>query len=318
MRISVALCTYNGERFLADQLASIGGQTRPPDELVACDDASTDGTAAVVRAFAATAPFPVRVEVNPANLGTTPNFARAIGLCSGDVIALADQDDVWLPHKLATLEAALADPAAGLAFSDAEVTDERLRPLGYRLWQSIRFDAREQERFRGGGAFAGLLRRHRVTGATLAFRASLRGLVLPIPPGWVHDAWVALLVSAVARVEPVADPLIQYRQHDRQQIGGRRRGLLALYRAARRLTREGCEAVADRYAEALDRLRVVDGVRPADLRRLAERVAHARRRAAMRRPGAWRLPAVAREWWRGNYRRYSVGWPAVAQDLFLP
>jgi hypothetical protein len=255
---------------------------------------------------------------NATNLGSTENFAQAIYLCTGDAIALADQDDVWLPHKLATLEAALnANPAAGFAFSDAEVVDEQLAPAGYTLWGAIHFGQREQARFRDGEVFEGLLRRYRVTGATMAFRASHRDLVVPIPPGWVHDAWIALLVSAVAPCDLINEPLIRYRQHADQQHGGAKRGLYAQYLAARRLTRETCEAVAVRYVEALERLKGVPGV-PADrLQLLAEKVEHHRRRAAMRAPGAWRLPRVLREVWSGNYGRFSLGWKAAAQDLFL-
>src|ERR1019366_197610 len=94
-RISVALCTYNGERFLSQQLASIGKQTRLPDELVVCDDSSTDRTVAIVREFAASVSFPVRVFENQRNLGSAANFERAIRLCDGDLIALSDQDDIW-------------------------------------------------------------------------------------------------------------------------------------------------------------------------------------------------------------------------------
>lgn len=318
MTTSVALCTYNGGRFLAEQLASVAAQTRPPDEVVVCDDASADDSAAVARAFAAAAPFPVRVEVNPTTLGTAANFERAIRLCTGDVIALCDQDDVWRPDKLAVLGAALAaDPAAGLAFSDAALVDEARRPLGGSLWGAIEFGPAERRAFAAGRAFDCLLRRPRVTGATAAFRASLRELALPIPPGWLHDAWVALVAAAVGPVVPVAEKLIEYRQHPRQQVGGRRRGWLAQYRTAREMGRAEFRAVAGRFAAALGRLAGRPEVPAEKLRLLAAKVAHAEARAGMR-AGGWRLPAVVREWRRGNYARFGRGWKAAAQDLFLP
>ncbi len=99
-RISVALCTYNGERFLPQQLASMAKQTRLPDELVVCDDRSTDRTMALVREFAASSPYPVRIFENEHNLGFAANFERAIRLCEGDLIALSDQDDIWYPIRL--------------------------------------------------------------------------------------------------------------------------------------------------------------------------------------------------------------------------
>src|SRR5882762_9087557 len=100
MKISIAMCTYNGARYLREQLDSIAAQTRPPSELIVCDDNSLDETREIVAGFAASAPFPVRLGVNEQNLGSIRNFERAIKLCEGDLIALSDQDDVWLPEKL--------------------------------------------------------------------------------------------------------------------------------------------------------------------------------------------------------------------------
>jgi glycosyltransferase involved in cell wall biosynthesis len=318
MKLSVALCTYNGENYLREQLASILRQTRLPDELVICDDLSTDQSVAIAREFATTAPFPVRVEVNAENLKSTRNFARAIELCVGDVIALADQDDVWLPHKLAALEAALAaSPEAGFVFSDAEAVGPGLEPLGYRLWEAIRFWPREQQRFRRGEAFECLLRRYRVTGATMAFRQEYRDLILPIPPEWVHDAWIALLISAVAPCALVEEPLIRYRQHSSQQHGDKNRGLYALFLDARTLNRGTCQAVADRYSAAFERLSRLPAMRADRLVELGSKIEHHRRRAAMRDHGAWRLPSVLAEILHGRYSRFSQGWKAIAQDLFL-
>ncbi len=110
-RISVALCTFNGERFLPRQLASIQQQTRLPDELVICDDRSTDTTLAIVRSFASSVSFPVKVMQNERNLGSTKNFENAMRLCSGDLIALSDQDDVWYPQRLARSEQELQTPS---------------------------------------------------------------------------------------------------------------------------------------------------------------------------------------------------------------
>ena len=98
--ISVALCTYNGERFLEEQLASLEAQERRPDELVVCDDRSTDNTVSLLESFARTASFPVRIHINPINLGSTVNFDRAMRLCAGSLIAFCDQDDIWSPVHL--------------------------------------------------------------------------------------------------------------------------------------------------------------------------------------------------------------------------
>jgi glycosyltransferase involved in cell wall biosynthesis len=316
--ISVALCTYNGDRFLAEQLASIRNQARLPDEVVLCDDRSTDATLAIARRFAEAVPFPVRIEANASNLGSTRNFAQAIELCRGDMVVLADQDDVWLPHKLAVLERALLDdPGAGFAFSDAEMVDEHLQPLGYKLWDALRFSARERRCFRRGEVFHKLLRRYRVTGATLAFRSRFKDLILPIPPEWVHDAWIGLLIATVASCRLIDEPLLQYRQHARQQLGERKRSLYQQYQAARKVSRESYQAVAERYAQARDRLQRFPGVAPECIQALTRKIEHFQQRTRMRDGGVRRLPAILAETWRGNYARYSYGWKSIAQDLFL-
>ncbi len=320
MKISVALCSYNGAPFLAAQLASLAAQDRLPDELVICDDCSDDDTPALVRKFAEQAPFPVRLFQNPRRLGSTGNFERAIELCEGDVIVLADQDDVWMRQKIGQLERALAaSPTAGFTFSDASIVDVDRRPLPYTLWQAIRFSRREQNRMRAGRALDVLLKHYVVTGATMAFRAEYKPLVLPIPPSWIHDAWIALLIGAVAPCELVAEPLIEYRQHPRQQFGEKRRSLLEQFRIARTMTQQSYRTVAEVYALASARLREAAPARvPAEtLAALDGKIAHFRTRTQMRDPRTWRLPLVIAEVASGRYARYSLGWKSIAQDLFL-
>jgi len=319
-RVSVAMGTYNGAAFLAEQLESIAAQDRPPDELVVCDDASTDATAAMVRAFAARAPFEVRLEINAENVGSTSNFAKAVGLCRGEIIFLADQDDVWMPHKVRLLSDVLAgEPGIGFVASDARLVDPQRRPLGCTLWEALPFPAAEQAEFNAGRAFDVLLRRNVVTGTTMAFRAGHRDLVLPIPAGWVHDAWIALLISAVARGAVVAEPLVDYRQHAAQQIGARRESLLDKYRKRKRQGRGVYEATAQGYEHALERLRALgDRVAdPAVLEALERKVDHWRARGRMRTQRTWRLPLLAREILHGSYVRYSSGWKSVAEDILL-
>jgi glycosyltransferase involved in cell wall biosynthesis len=97
------MATYNGARFLREQLDSIATQTLLPYELVICDDGSTDATLEIAGQFAKEVSFPVRIYQNESNLGFADNFLKAASLCEGDWIAFSDQDDIWLPHKLATV-----------------------------------------------------------------------------------------------------------------------------------------------------------------------------------------------------------------------
>jgi glycosyltransferase involved in cell wall biosynthesis len=218
-RISVALCTYNGERFLAQQLASIASQARLPDELVVCDDRSTDGTMAIVRKFAASAPYPVRIFENEHNLGFAANFERAIRLCEGNLIALSDQDDIWYPSRLERSEQEFAaHPQAGLVFSDADVINDSNELTGPTLWQRLGF-AGKREHDLLAGRYVVLAKHRFVTGATVMFRASLRDRLLPIGKGWIHDEWMALIAAAFSDLRPIDQPLIRYRIHHSQQVG---------------------------------------------------------------------------------------------------
>ncbi len=128
--LSVCMATYNGGKFIRQQLDSLAKQTVLPDELVITDDNSTDDTLAIVADFAAGAPFPVHVEKNGKQLGYRANFMKAASLCKGDLISFCDQDDVWLPQKLEKCRAAFANEDVLLVYHNAMVVDENLHPKG--------------------------------------------------------------------------------------------------------------------------------------------------------------------------------------------
>jgi hypothetical protein len=333
---SVAMCTYNGARFIGAQLASVAAQTRAPDELVVCDDRSIDETAAIVRDFAAAAPFRVRLYVNERNLGTTRNFERAVSLCEGDLIALSDQDDEWLPSKLARLEAEFArDPSALAVFSDATIVDEESRPTGRALWESVGVGRDELERLESGRGLGDLMRGSTVTGATMAMRASLRELALPFPTDlpFIHDGWMSLLAACVGGVRPVAEPLVLYRQHGSQQVGPRARaevvagGLRAVVTGETRdaLTRENpydsalaiARAARARLADARTRgVGIAKGPRAArSIAELDARITHWDARRTLPRARLRRAAPVLRELLSLRYHRYSNGVASAAKDL---
>ncbi|MDP1805064.1 MAG: glycosyltransferase family 2 protein [Acidimicrobiales bacterium] len=313
--VSVALCTYQGERFLAEQLQSIARQALLPVELVVCDDGSTDGTPEVVARFAELAPFPVRFHVNAARLGVAGNFSRAISLCQGEVIALADQDDVWLPAKLERLVVALDDhPDVGAAFSDAELVDASLRPLGRTMFDVTRFTPRRRRRFVSGRGLDVLLARNVVCGATLAFRSSLRDLLLPIPTTGLHDMWLSTLLCAVTEVAVVDEPLVRYRQHGANQVGAPATTLRA------KLTRRRTQGVFGdelaHYQGMLARLAAQPPamVDPHKSEILERKVRHLEFRYD---PSGHRTIPVIAELARGHYHRYSRGVESAGYDLFF-
>lgn len=218
--ISIAMCTYNGARYLEEQLESILRQSRPPDELVACDDGSTDETLPILAKFAADSPFPTRIYRNETNLGFTRNFEKAIQLCSGDLIALCDQDDLWYPEKLARLERYFRDdPDLGGVFSDGELIDSSSQRTGPTLWSCFGFDEERQALIRAGNATEVLLKSSVVTGMTMVFRRELKEVFLPIPAAWPHDGWIAWMLALFSKMEFCPEPLVGYRTHSDQQLG---------------------------------------------------------------------------------------------------
>jgi glycosyltransferase involved in cell wall biosynthesis len=257
MNLSIALCTYNGAVYLREQLESIAAQTRTPDELVISDDQSTDDTLRLIEEFAATAGFPVRLSVNESNLGTAKNFEKAIGLCRGDVIVLSDQDDVWHSDKLESVERIFeARPQLSLVFSNAELVDETLRLFDKTLFDLVHFDGEKQRLVKSGRALDLQLRENLVLGATVAFRATLKDLVLPISGNGplVHDGWIVLLIAAVGEIDFIKRPLLKYRQHSAQQCRVAKTSTWHEIMTSSKIDRACCVKQANQISEAFERL----------------------------------------------------------------
>ena len=314
--VSVVLCTYNGARYLPEQLESLARQSLPPTQLVVRDDGSTDETASLVAAFAARAPFLVRWTCNAERLGPTRNFGAAIADATGEFVALCDQDDVWRPEKLERVVGVLArEPNAPFAFSDATVVDDALRPLGYSLWDSVRCTPDVRAALRHGGAFAALLRRNVVTGATLVFRTKHRDRVLPVPHEWIHDGWIALILSTLGAPVPVEAPLMLYRQHAANQVGARRRSLLRRVQSPRRYFGSTAREAERQFELLAGRLTEVGAP---EARLAGDKVRFLRQRATLHSSLVARAPDVLRLQMRGEYLRYADGVRSALKDLFRP
>jgi glycosyltransferase involved in cell wall biosynthesis len=201
VKISIAMTTYNGARFLREQLDSLAAQTRRPDELVITDDQSDDETIAIAREFGETSLFPVRIERNPRRLGITSNFSRVLSLCSGDLVMLSDQDDAWLPHKIETIEAtAKRNPAHACFVNDALLADKDLRPSGATK--------------RGQILASGMSPSTMVMGCCTTFRRELLPIVLPIPDDpQGFDGWLVHFSDLLGTTLRIDTPLQLYRRH---------------------------------------------------------------------------------------------------------
>lgn len=227
-RLAAVVATYNGEKYVGEQLRSILDQTRPPDLVVITDDGSTDATLPVCEELAASSAVPVTVLRRPAGLARlattfddiSANFVRGVaaaGKC--DLYAFSDQDDVWCADRLETsLETLRQAPSSSFVFGDGALIDELGVETGTRLSEQFHWppdwnelSPAQQLRFAIRQPFA--------TGATMVLTARLLRAALPVPDGWLLDRWVSIIGSALGGSRTVQDPVIKYRLHGGQQVG---------------------------------------------------------------------------------------------------
>ena len=318
--LSVAICTYNGEHYIVEQLQSILDQTVLPNEIIICDDGSTDSTLNLIQELSDRSPIPMTVYKNERNLGSTKNFEKAIGLCQGEIIFLADQDDVWHINKVEIMTDIFTHhPKVQAVFTNADMMDASGNDLGYTVWKAWGLTAHKQTRINEGKAFEVLLNYNVVTGATLAFRSDYQKLMFPFPNLWVHDGWIALLLSAVGEIRCIDQPLIRYRQHDKQQIGADELNLGLELKKVKEAKRSTYLLFAHQYLLVLERLL---SVFPADVSQagkmslIADKVKHSLKRGSIGRDSN-RFPIVVQELVTLRYSKYSNGLKSFVKDLFL-
>lgn len=215
--IGVVLCTYNGERYLRQQLDSILAQTRLPDQILILDDCSSDHTVAIVQDYAKIDQR-IRLIQNVTNLGYIRNFEKGIALCDMDYIALSDQDDIWLPEKLERMAAELeANPGAGMAFCNAEYMLADGTRTGHLVSQEANGCVDDPILARKGL----LERKWCVQGNFILLDAEMKKLILPNPisRSHGHDAWICLNAFFLRYPRYISDPLSLYRLHNNMASG---------------------------------------------------------------------------------------------------
>ena len=314
--VSVALCTFNGARYLRQQLASILEQSRRPDQIVVCDDGSQDGSLEIARGMLQGSGVAHRLAMNPVRLGPSDNFAHALRLCEHEIVAFSDQDDVWHADKLSRLEAAfVASPAIAAVFSDARAIDAAGEPLGFSQWQSCWFGPSVRAAYRAD-LFPLLVRYPVVCGATLAVRRASALRCLPVGAGWLHDEWLASMCAATARVQFVEAELVDYRVHDAQAVGLIRPSLRQRIQQARRLDQAYFEAQIRRFVLLSERLKQWTPALPsAVFTTLESKLAFLRRRAQIRGGHANAWLSATSQLLDGSHHRYGHGFKSWLVDV---
>ena len=313
--ISIALTTYNSQKYVAQQLLSIAQQKRLPDEVIVCDDASDDGTWDLILEFSRKAPCPVIPIRNPKTLGITKNFEQAITRCTGTLIALCDSDDVWYPQKLEELECVFEgdDPKAVAAFSDSDLITEEGERTGRTFWERSHFGKSRQRAFMND-TVSTLLAGPIVAGMSLMFSSSIVSVVLPLPDDWHHDAWISIFAALCGSVCFLPQTLQAYRVHPGQNTyhppkremrriadtekSARYRGGAARYETLlRRLVERGYVSEGDALCSLV-----------------ACKILHKQRRAAVY-AGGKRVQTAVAGLLAGEYRMFG-GWRSFVGDLF--
>ena len=210
--VSIALCTYNGERFLQQQLDSLARQTQLPDEVIVSDDASTDGTIAILESWKNSVPFPVKI-YHHVPAGVNKNFENVISLCTKDIILICDQDDIWIENKIERLVKILDEnPQIGAVFHDASMIDENSDVIeNASMTQFARFYmVNDYPVFLNPDTQTN----YNPSGCCSAYRANLIKQTIPFSNDFIYDQWLFACANALAEKCAVPDMLIKHRIHD--------------------------------------------------------------------------------------------------------
>ncbi len=222
MKISVALCTYNGEIYLKEQVDSILNQTMKVNEIIVCDDGSTDATLTILNEYAAANPNLFHIHKNEINLRSVKNFEKAVTLCTGDLIFLSDQDDKWALNKVEDYVAYFKEnPTVQVLASNGYCIDSQSKLLDkYTLWDIPEFFREENIPFDYHTVITCVS--NIVTGASIALKKEIIPEIVPFPSikNFHHDEWIAIIATKKKAFAMVNEKYFYYRMHENQQVGG--------------------------------------------------------------------------------------------------
>lgn len=214
MRVSVAMCTYNGEKYLREQIDSILQQTITVNEIIVCDDMSSDDTTLILEEYKKKHPNLFYIHTNEVNLKSIKNFEKAISLCTGDILFLSDQDDVWMNNKVEEiLKTFELNPTIQVIATNGECIDENGKKINSKtIWDLISKVNRSY--FKIISSYQNF-----ATGATIALKSkfALNNSIFPLTIH--HDEWLALKASYDNIFLFIDQKLIKYRIHPQQQVG---------------------------------------------------------------------------------------------------
>ncbi len=216
------MCTYNGEKFIKEQIDSILYQTLKVNEIIICDDGSVDNTTGILENYSYENPDLFKIYHNEINLRSVKNFEKAISLCSGDFIFLSDQDDIWVENKVEKMLAYFnQNPKINALATNGFCINDKSKILEkYSIWdvpEFLRTHKLEVDYFKLISYVGNI-----ATGASMAIKKSIIKDILPFPivEGFHHDEWIAIITANTKSFELLNEKYFYYRVHALQQVGG--------------------------------------------------------------------------------------------------
>ena len=215
-QVDILMATYNGEKYLKEQLESILNQTYTNIRLLINDDCSTDKTIEILKEYEQK-DNRIYVQYNKENLGSIKNFENLLSRVENKYFMLADQDDVWMPQKVEKSLDKITKENADLVFTDLEAVDENLKTITPSVVRYMGF----KKNIDKYNDYKLVFLRNCVTGCTIISKKELIKKYIPIPnkEPMVHDWWMALMIAQDGKLAFLDEPTIKYRQHGKNQLG---------------------------------------------------------------------------------------------------
>lgn len=315
MKISIAICTYNGEKYIKEQLDSILNQTLLPNEIIIGDDQSTDNTISIIKECLDNKKINYRIIINDTRLGVTKNFENVIKECSGDIVFTCDQDDVWKKNKVERILSEFDSIDTVLVFSNADIVDKELNYIETSLWQTLNFSYKQ---LINEGYLKILLNRRFVTGATIAFRKDFFDKVIPIPEIWLHDGWLSITAPFYGNVVAIDECLILYRQHGNNVVGAHKKSFSSLIDSYFKNFRNLETKYKDRYirykmfVDRFSNLSNENYNKIFSCFKFWETLY-----ISFHKNKLERISLICKEYLKGNYKRYYTGFEGFLRDFVL-
>lgn len=312
MKVSVCIATYNGEPYIRQQLESILNQTRKPDEIIICDDGSSDKTISIINDVYQKTSVEIRLYENEKRLGYSKNFEKSLGLSEGDIIFMSDQDDFWLESKISKIVNKIDCKDESVVINDCYFADENLNIDGETKLDRIRRNGLDDTSF--------------VSGCCTAISGKIKSLILPIPTEhFTYDDWIHKVSYKIKKRYIIEEPLQVYRIHGKNTSEShinQKNKLSFLAKANKRFNNNLTKSLDERinglkvlYIRLKERYKLDISYNEKSLRGITQEIELLQTRSCCRRQNiARRVVLSVKMFYEGKYSHFN-GWKSMLRDV---